>query len=203
MAGELYRRNLRRSHSAIRDARDGTARVPAVAALAHIAKLRAVGVGWSRLAEMIGRSQSWILALQSGKRTTLAAKDEQSILAIPTHAGVASDHDTIPARGATRRLQALVARGHSAAELARRLGMSRANLSPLLHGTQPRVAKRRFAEVYRLYGELWDQRPSRATREQKSNHSRALGLAAKHGWVPPLAWDDIDRDVAPPVVEAA
>lgn len=177
--------------------------MPADAALVHLEKLRVVGVGWARIAELVGRSESWLMALRSGRRSTITVTDEQAIMSIPAHAGVARKHDTIPARGASRRLQALVARGYGAAELARRLGVTRSNLSALLHGTQARVEKRRFEQVWALYDELWDQQPQRITPTQKANHSRALRLAAEHGWVPPLAWDDIDRDTSPSLAVAA
>ena len=53
-------------------------------------------------------------------------------------------------------------------------------------------------DIAALYDELWDQQPPTHTRAQRVGRSYALTVARRHGWLPPLAWDDIDTDPAPP-----
>jgi hypothetical protein len=61
------------------------------------------------------------------------------------------------------------------------------------------VSVRRHRAVADLFEELWDQLPPREEWRDKIAYSRALGYSAKRRWLPPLAWDDIDTDVEPPV----
>jgi hypothetical protein len=77
---------------------------------------------------------------------------------------------TLPSLGTMRRIQALVALGHSFTRIAEALG----DVTPgaawaLAHRMGPDARAARYART----------------------------IATKHGWPPPLAWDDIDNDPAP------
>lgn len=103
----------------------------------------------------------------------------------------------VPTIGTRRRLQALVALGHDFARLGEALGMSRAGAHA--HATRPKdhVRATTAAKVASLY-EAWSMTlpPSTTTAEKKAV-SYARTVARRHGWVPPLAWDDIDTDADP------
>ena len=51
--------------------------------------------------------------------------------------------------------------------------------------------------VSALYEQLWDRRPPRSTDDQRTFPDAARAPAAERGWLPPLAWDDIDTDPDP------
>lgn len=102
----------------------------------------------------------------------------------------------VDARGARRRVQALMTLGWSQSEIARRLGMSQnqlweiaERLEVITEGVAERVAE--------LYEELWNVRPVPTTRGERVSVSHALGRAKRLGYAPPMAWDDIDLDEGP------
>ncbi|WP_231851637.1 hypothetical protein [Modestobacter italicus] len=102
----------------------------------------------------------------------------------------------VDATGTRRRLQALIAIGWSpdllAAEIARRPGSLRRSL------TSPSVTARTAQDVATLYERLSNTPPPRDTGVQRAAADAARAHAVAHGWLPPLAWDDIDTDVPPP-----
>jgi len=51
--------------------------------------------------------------------------------------------------------------------------------------------------VTTLYQRLWNIQPPPATTAQRAAIDAARARAARHGWRPPLAWDDIDTDPDP------
>lgn len=100
----------------------------------------------------------------------------------------------VDATGTRRRLQALVATGWSQRSLARMLAS--AGTRPawgLIHG-QPHVTVATERAVRALYARLWDQPPPETTRDERYAAAVARRCAARHGWEPPLAWDDDEID---------
>jgi hypothetical protein len=88
--------------------------------------------------------------------------------------------------GAKRRVQALQAIGWSMNMLETRLGRSRSYLSALM--TRDSMTPATFEAIADLYDQL-SMTPGTSR--------RAIGDAKRGGFVPPLAWDDIDNDEAP------
>lgn len=103
-----------------------------------------------------------------------------------------------PAAGTRRRLQALVYGGWSVRQLAARLGRTQPNLRLTLHRSQ-RVRPDVAAAARVLYDELWDQAPPQRDRFERRSVTMARRYARERGWVPPLAWDDIDDPDSVPV----
>jgi hypothetical protein len=60
------------------------------------------------------------------------------------------------------------------------------------------VTARTARDVATLDERLWNTRPPRATEEQRAAADAAQAHAAAQGWLPPLAWDDIDPTPAAP-----
>lgn len=90
----------------------------------------------------------------------------------------------VPALGATRRLQALSALGWPLSELATRTGLApmalsriRGGLRAQLHATSDNLIRDLYRDLEMSVG------PSPKTRTD----------ALARGWVPPLAWEDIDH----------
>lgn len=89
----------------------------------------------------------------------------------------------VPAVGTARRLQALVAFGYTWLALENRLGLSRRSLRCIAVGTNSRVLRSTAENIALLFEEL-------SATPGPSSYARKI--AARHGWVPPLAWDSID-----------
>lgn len=92
----------------------------------------------------------------------------------------------VPSIGTIRRVQALVALGHSMRDideaLGRRYGYTSLKLKRYPVTTYPKVAEE-YAEVYERLCMI---------RPEGSLADRTRRLAARNGWLPPLAWLDID-----------
>jgi hypothetical protein len=94
-------------------------------------------------------------------------------------------------------LQALVALGHSFGRIGEALDMTGAGAWAL--GTRDRAYVRAttVAKVASLY-EAWSMTlPPEITTNERKAAAYARTVATKHGWLPPLAWDDIDHDPEP------
>lgn len=150
-------------------------------AYAHILWLRTQGVGLRMISDQSGVARSTLAQL--ARRERISADTQARILAVlPTPSRV-------DGTGTRRRLQALIAIGHTGASLADRIGWSRTNIWNLILG-DGLVSARTAAKVTSVYDQLWNQ-PGPST--------RARNLAAKRGWPPPLAWDDIEDPDAHPL----
>jgi DNA-binding NarL/FixJ family response regulator len=63
------------------------------------------------------------------------------------------------------------------------------------------VTARTAHEVATLYQRLWNSSPPLATDEQQAAAAAARAHAVAQGWLPPLAWDDIESDpITPPSI---
>jgi hypothetical protein len=175
--------------------------VDAAAAREHIQTLRRSGVGVEQIARIVHTSPTHIREIDQSTRrsnnrppiTQIRADLSRRILAV--NATARSPHSQIDATGTRRRLQALVATGWPLADLAPLLGRTTTRLRDLLTGAtvQVRTAER----VSDLYDHLWDTPPSRTSETQHRACDEARVLAVEQGWLPPLAWDDIDTDPDP------
>lgn len=99
-------------------------------------------------------------------------------------------HDSI---GVERRLRALVAIGYDNNDLARETGLDPTWISKLLNNPRTRVNEHTRDNVVKVYDRLsMTPGPSQRARDR----------ARRHGWVPPLAWDDetIDDPATQPQV---
>lgn len=94
----------------------------------------------------------------------------------------------IDATGTQRRLQALNALGWPMAQIAPHVGLTAQELPRVLR--RDRCLASTYRAVKAAYDELWDQQPSRRTREERISVSNTLTHAKKNGWLPPAALDD-------------
>jgi hypothetical protein len=98
---------------------------------------------------------------------------------------------TVPKHGLVRRVHALQAIGWTQPQIAAAAGLSIKTLrNPLLRGsTAYRCTHEAVAEAFeRLCMTL----PPETTPQQRRDAAYARTVAARNGWAPPLAWDDID-----------
>ena len=103
------------------------------------------------------------------------------------------NHQLIDATGAARMLQALVTAGYTQGQIAAQLGICDSHVSELITGRQRRITVRKASRVRRLFNQL---QLIPGTSETARRRGR------KHGWPPPLAWDEdtIDDPAATPDV---
>jgi hypothetical protein len=122
------------------------------------------------------------------------------VLRIGRHDANRAPHSRVDVTGTRRRLQALVAIGWPASLLANLLGRRPSSLCRSMTGES--VTARTAQEVAALYERLCNTRPPRITSGQRAAADAAQAEAVARGWLPPLAWDDIDTDPAPPAPTA-
>jgi AraC-like DNA-binding protein len=167
----------------------------------HIAALRTAGIGVERIAQFAGLSVSHVRQLagdgRDGLPTTKRVRPTTAarVLSIYVNEASRAPHSRVDATGTRRRLQALIATGWTvellAAEIDRRPKALRRSM------TSASVTARTAHEVTSLYERLFNATPPRATSEQRAAADAARAHAAEQGWLPPLAWDNIDTDITP------
>lgn len=119
---------------------------------------------------------------------------------------VTSDLASLPAevkvssRGMRRRIQALGTLGWAQTRLARMLGISQSRMGRILTGETDIPAKLHNAAAA-LYEQLWRIPAPDVTRYDKAVRTGALEYARARRWLPPMAWDDIDTDDEPALVD--
>lgn len=171
----------------------------------HLAVLSDAGIGYKRAARLAGVSATIVQTVlyhhpsrpDAGPSKRVKAETAAKILAVQPSLENLGDGTPIPSRGAARRIQALVARGWSQAKLAEQLGVTDQIMAPLLAGRPAYAATVRAA--HDVYEQLWDQAPPTDTHRDRLAASRSRNRAARMGWAPPAAWDDIDLDDAPQI----
>jgi hypothetical protein len=144
-------------------------------AVDHLNYLMSNGMGLRRICQDSGLSRSSLMKLDT--RARISAQTQARILRVSLDL---ADGAHVNATGTVRRLQALMAIGHSGAELATLMGWTTQNMWTLVRSkTLVQVRTQRL--VAEMYEELWDK---------PGTNTRARNLAARKGWAVPMAWDD-------------
>jgi hypothetical protein len=164
----------------------------------HVARLRAGGYGLPRIARLSGVSHGALWKLVYGKpradgtctpskrvRPATAAR----LLALEVTLENLGSRRPVDPTGTRRRLQALVALGWSQTELGRRIDFLPGNLTRVIHGPG-HVGAGTARKIRALYLELCDQEPPETCREERFAASLSRSRARRHGWLPPIWWDD-------------
>lgn len=167
--------------------------VDAEPARQHVLALRAAGMGPKTISEISGVPHGSLAKLVYGdKRRGLAPskrirpETEAKILAVEARLEYLADGAMVSAIGTQRRLKALHAIGWSLSEVARRVGLDRVYVSRMLR--TKKVTARNARAIDGVFRDLcMTPGPSK----------RARLAAERKGWLPPLAWDDIDTDEQP------
>lgn len=171
----------------------------------HVLMLGEYGIGYKRVAEIAGVGITGVRSLIWGRQDPgdrygeipkrVGREKAAKILAVQPTIENLGARQSVPGRGTHRRVQALVARGWSLSKVARELGWTVENFHGMMRRDMVGAATHRA--VADLYERLWDVEPPRATHRDKIAYTRALNFAKRNGWLPPLAWDDIDTDPTP------
>jgi transcriptional regulator with XRE-family HTH domain len=154
----------------------------------HLAALAAAGIGTRRIAELAGISRTAIGNVLHGRRgnppcTKMRRETAEAILSLNPASTPKASGGIVDGTGTARRVQALCAIGWSLSSQARQAGWLVSNYAGLTAG-RPLIA--------RLISDLYDQLSM--TPAAGASAARARRFATRHGWVPPLAWDDDEID---------
>lgn len=171
--------------------RGGTRRTPSGPAARHILALCEAGWTIGQIAVAAGCAERTVSNLREQRYKTIKKDLADRILkSRPTLATVPGT-TKISAVGTVRRVQALMAIGHSLLSIADAMGMARTALSNTLCGRRPAVEVGTARSAQRIYKE-WAERPGSSV--------RSINRATERGWAPPAAWDDesIDDPTAAP-----
>lgn len=101
----------------------------------------------------------------------------------------------IDGTGTRRRIQALVALGWSHRLIAEHIGVTRQVVTQW--AGRDVLYRTSAARVASAYDDLCMKFPPQTTKHERITAQRMRTHAKKLGWLPPLAWDDIDNDSAP------
>lgn len=166
---------------------------------AHIAQLRAAGMGRRAIAAAAGLAESTLCGIMHGyhaddpnhphhrpPRLKVRREVAERILSVTF---TPAPHAVVDATGTRRRMQALVAVGWSQARLASRLGITETSLCRILAGSGG-VLQATADAAAAAYEEWWRGPSAGASRAARGSITRARQHAARQGWLPPLAWDD-------------
>jgi hypothetical protein len=164
----------------------------------HLRDLAGHGIGWRRAATLAGVGNGTVSKLLFGgpgeRPPTRRIRPETAakILAVRPSLDTLGAKALVDATGPRRRLQALVALGHSQASLARRLSITPQNFTMTM--TNQRLTAATARGIRDLYDQLWDVRPDETSHRTRIAASRARNTARANGWPPPAAWDDDQID---------
>ncbi|GGU61944.1 hypothetical protein [Streptomyces lavendofoliae] len=160
----------------------------------HVRQLGEFGIGWIRAAKLAGVATGTVSKLLYGDRPrnlapTKRMRPEVALALLSVEPTLENMGPVVPidGTGTRRRLQALVAAGWPQSEIARRLGMERANFGRTIVSPMVRVSTLRA--VVAVYDELWRANP-REHGVPARWYTTALATAARNGWAPVGAWDD-------------
>lgn len=137
-----------------------------------------------------------IVFTREGHKVTRTMRDR--ILAVtPTTTTPLADTSHVPATPTRRRVQALIAIGWTAANIAGHTTLTGKHVADLANGHQW-TTHATASQIAHAYSQLaW------ATPPDSPWSTAARNRAARRGWAPPAAWDDIDNDTAPQPWQAA
>lgn len=104
------------------------------------------------------------------------------------------------AAGAQRRLRALQAIGWSLTELAALVHLDRHELSAALGHDVRSIPMALNQTIRDLHAERWNRPPTPTSPTHARAIARRRDRARRRGYLPTMAWDDLDTDPEPPVV---
>lgn len=162
----------------------------ATPARARIEELRQAGWSIRSIAGEANIAPTTVSRVARGLQVTITVKAEQQILALNPAGQLAARsygraEPFVPNTGTRRRIQALIALGWRHSDMHERCGIT---THVALHQKGNWVTRTTHDAIRSLYADLcMTPGPSTASR----------GRAARLGYAPPLAWDDIDHDPAP------
>lgn len=148
------------------------------------------------ISRISGVNVASIRRLIEGEVTQVFPATERAVLSVRADSSTWRDDKSWVSRvGAVRRIQALMALGYSGAVISRRCGRQADWAMRVMNGRE-KIEERSRVALIRVYDELSMEHPA-----PDLYVNRTRNMAAKRGYLPPLAWDDIDNDPEPAKLE--
>lgn len=154
----------------------------------HVTAVMAYGITYDGIARLSGVARDTVKQIVEGTRgrqpsTRVKVATADALMAVRFDLDAFPDTFMISGAGTNRRVQALAALGYTLTYQAERLGRTLQEVHDLV--STPRVTAAMARRVRDLYADLSMRLPVDVPR---TNYARTY--ATKHGWLPPLAWDD-------------
>lgn len=163
------------------------ARRSARAAHDHINALRSEhGITINEFATLSGVNRRMVWAITKDPDCRVEADTERRVLAVTGEERCFAPGSTIPSKGARRRIRALAAIGYTNRDIMAAAGLNVSYASQILK--QPTITRSVHAAIAEAY-----ERLSATPAPTSFGGRRAILRAAREGWAPPHAWDDIDN----------
>jgi hypothetical protein len=163
----------------LRRARGIPGYTPARTVATHIRRLQQAGWTQPEIAAASGIHRRTLFGITASEREQVLRTTATAILALRP----ADAPRWVPAHGTARRMQALAAIGWTVVQTGQEAGLTGSWCRDLVTGRRPRVTRETAAAVDAVFR-------ARCMTPGPSHHARVV--AARNGWPPPLAWDDID-----------
>ncbi|QOC28867.1 hypothetical protein IC744_16255 [Microbacterium hominis] len=170
-------------------------------ARAHVLVLSRFGYAYEHIARAANINPRTVYQIATGRVTRIHYRVHSSILAIEPKISDLDPATRIPSTGSRRRVQALACRGWSIEALAAQLGITRSALTQRVNAGGTTV--RAHLQLAELYEQIWNTRPVPTSDADAAYITRTIRRAQRAGWMPPMAWDDIDTDPEPQTGEDA
>lgn len=169
-------------HYRLDRARTGNRRTDAAPVAKRVRELAAAGWSHQQIADAACCSRRLIAALLDNTYPTIERNLAHRVLNAQPTLATAAPTSYVNATGSIRRTQALIAHGHSLAEVCAAVGMSTGALGRIINHGHPQITARHAKAIADLY-EQWKQQPG--------TNTRARFRAQKAGWRDPQFWDDM------------
>lgn len=176
----------------------------------HVKALQAQGWGVKQIGRLAGVAHGPLSILVFGRTegqmteyayrkpkhiTKMSRENAEKLLALRFDPLITSDGTVISAKGLRRRAEALMCMGYSFHFQADYIGWQQGNYYLLMKRDACDAGT--FKLVADMYDALHMTKRRAENRHQQAGITRTLANAKHHGYLPPLAWDDIDNDKKP------
>jgi hypothetical protein len=157
----------------------------------RIQNWRDAGASYDDIVTHLGIEQSLIWAVATGKRDRIYTRTAAAILRTGGH--------PVTTIGITRRLQALAWLGWSVDQVAEAAGVHPDTIADARREPREFMAARVKASIRDAYERMHMVAPAGSDKWERAGVTRVRNHARRLGWLPPLAWTEIDDQREQPV----
>lgn len=181
----------------------------------HLNALRAQGWGLPTIAKLTGIHRTTLNNLVFGRAPSqqlnregyvkpaelrsVSRENAERLLALKYDPLKSMSRGKVDPASTIRRIQALAAFGYSLNKQAELLGINGPQYALILD--QMKITRATYLKVRQLYERLELVPAVANSRTEQSGITRSIRRAKANGWLPPLAWDDIENGIVGPEAE--
>lgn len=160
----------------------------------HVERLLTM-VSKSGVAFAAGTTSGHLCRLLTGQNTRLHKNTADRLLAVTLDS--IPDRQFVNARGARRRVQALMRLGYPMRHVAVRVGYEKTNMRNLVRGDSTTITAATHRKIAAAFDAMCMRVPTGVEPKDRAQITRARRRGEAEGWAYPLDWDDIDFDDHP------